>query len=271
MSARDGRPAAIVTGGSSGIGRALVLELAARGYDVGFTYRARARAAEELCAEVELLGGRVLAEQLQLPLDDDGPQAIERLIEALGGVDAFVNNAATNTRGSVLDQSLEEWRRTLEVNLTAPFACAQTVARAMVAQRRGGSIVNVTSVLQEAPLPDGAAYCASKAGLGMVTRVLALELAEHGIRVNSVAPGHTITPMNYAAPPADDDETRWPAIPLGRSAAPEEVARTVAFLCGPEASYATGGTLLVDGGLLLVAGPGMLQEATGLPPAEVVR
>ena len=273
------RPVALVTGGSAGIGNATVVELARRGYDVGFTYRSRERAAGELAREVEALGTRAVCRHLDLAAAaDDGRRVVEQLVAELGGVDVLVNNAAINTRGSVLEQPLGAWRETLEVNLLGPVACAQAAARAMVARGRGGAIVNVSSVVAQVPLPQAAAYCAAKAGLEMLTRVMAIELAPLGIRVNAVAPGHTVTAMNYAdgnpaatgsgAAAGMGAATAWPQIPLGRSAAPAEIARAIAFLASPQASYATGAALLVDGGLALVSGPGVLQEATGLPPGD---
>lgn len=265
LTSRD-RPVAIVTGGSSGIGRATVMELAARGYDVGFTYCARAAAAEQVVAVARARGAQVVAAQVDLADADGGARVVRQLAGLLGGVNVLVNNAAINTRGAALDQTLGSWRKTFEVNLLAPFACAQAAARAMVAAD-GGSIVNVSSVVGRVPLPEASAYCAVKAGLDMLTRVLAIELAPYAIRVNGVAPGHTVTPMNYADDDVAAESTDWPEIPLGRSADPAEVARAIAFLASPEASYATGSTLLVNGGLALVSGPGLLQAATGLPPA----
>jgi NAD(P)-dependent dehydrogenase (short-subunit alcohol dehydrogenase family) len=262
------REAAIVTGGSSGIGRATVLALARRGLDVGFTYRSRRTDAEAVAAAARSHGVRAATRQLDLRDAADGAAAIDALADQLGRLEVLVNNAATNPRGPFLEQSLDAWRTTLEIDLTGPLACAQAAARRMIAQGGGGRILNVTSVLEHVPLPHGGAYCAAKAALGMLTRVMALELAEHGIRVNAVAPGHTATAMNYGQARVEAGATDWPAIPLGRSATPEEIANVIAFLCARESSYATGGTFLVDGGLLLVAGPGVLQEATGLPPSD---
>jgi NAD(P)-dependent dehydrogenase (short-subunit alcohol dehydrogenase family) len=262
------REVAIVTGGSSGIGRATVLALARAGLDVGFTYRSRRTDAEAVAAAARSHGVRAATHALDLRDAGRGAVAVDALADELGRVDVLVNNAAANPRAAFLRQSLEAWRATLEIDLTGPLACAQAAALRMVAQGGGGRIVNVTSVLERVPLPHGGAYCAAKAALGMLTRVMALELAEHGIRVNAVAPGHTATAMNYGEAHVEAGATDWPAIPLGRSAAPEEIANAIAFLCARQSSYATGGSFLVDGGLLLVAGPGVLQEASGLPPSD---
>jgi NAD(P)-dependent dehydrogenase (short-subunit alcohol dehydrogenase family) len=136
----------------------------------------------------------------------------------------------------------------------------------MIERGMGGRIIFVTSILALEPLAGGGAYCASKAGLDALARVLALELAPHAILVNSVAPGHTATPMNFDGEVPDAYSTQRPVIPLGRPADPAEVAAAIVFLASAEASYFTGSTLLVDGGLRLVSGPESLQRATGFPP-----
>jgi hypothetical protein len=242
---------AIVTGSDSGIGRATALALARRGFDVGVTWHTDEAGADETARRVRSLGPRAVVTQLDLTAGALVGDTIDELADALGGLDALVNNAGANHRSPVLDDTLNGWRRALEVNLTGPFLCAQAAARRMIAARRGGRIVNVTSVHEHVPLPAAAAYSAAKAGLGMLTKVLALELASHGITVNSVAPGHIATPMTGKA---DRDPTEFdlPQIPLGRPGAPDEVAEIVALLASG-ASYATGASVLVDGGLSLGA------------------
>lgn len=258
--------AAIVTGAGSGIGRATAVELARRGFDVGITYNANADGAAETAALVEGAGRRAAVERLDLTRPQDAEAAIGSLAAVLDGVDALVNNAGVNPRSETLSGSVEVWTETLAANLVGPWACARAAAARMVERGGGGRIVNVTSILASVPLSGGGPYCASKAGLDMLTRVMALELAPHGIAVNAVAPGHTATPMNYAPEEYAAALEDRPVIPMARAAAPEEIARAIVFLATSDGSYATGATLLVDGGLALASGPEEMQRATGLPP-----
>jgi NAD(P)-dependent dehydrogenase (short-subunit alcohol dehydrogenase family) len=257
---------AIVTGGGSGIGRATALKLAADGCDVGVTYRANAEGAEAVVAEIRALGRAAHGAALDLADPGAAGPAVDALAERLGGVDVLVNNAGVNRRATVEEETVAGFERTLAVNLVGPWACAQAAAAHMIAAGRGGRIVNVTSVLAFVPLDGGGAYGAAKAGLELLTKVLALELAPHGIKVNAVAPGHTATPMNYGPEDLAAATIERPVIPAARAAAPDEIAAAIAFLASPAASYATGASLLVDGGLLLASGPQSLQVATGRPP-----
>jgi NAD(P)-dependent dehydrogenase (short-subunit alcohol dehydrogenase family) len=259
---------AIVTGGSSGIGQATVVELAQRGFAVGFTYRSRSEHARSLVDRIVSLGGRARTEQADFTDPSMAAAAVTRLIDGLDGIDVLVNNAAINPRRRLADEDLDHWSATLKVNLTSPMRCAQVAAERMRSQGAGGRIVNVTSVLEHVPVEAAGAYCAAKAALGMLTRVMALEWARDGILVNAVAPGHTATPMNYGEVAVEARETDWPCIPLGRSADPAEVAAVIGFLTSERGSYTTGASHVVDGGLLLVSGPGVLQAATGLPPSD---
>jgi NAD(P)-dependent dehydrogenase (short-subunit alcohol dehydrogenase family) len=243
---------AIVTGSDSGIGRATAVALAVRGHDVGITWHTDRAGADETARLVGAHGRRAHVAQLDLTAGEAVGGVVDELADALGGLDVLVNNAGANHRAAVLDDRLDGWRRALEVNLTGPFVAAQAAARRMVAAGRGGRIVNVTSVHEHEPLAYAAAYSAAKAALGMLTRVMALELAGHGITVNAVAPGHIATPMTGKAG-LDPASIALPQIPAGRPGGPEEVAAAIAYLAGPEAAYCTGASLLVDGGLLLTA------------------
>lgn len=264
---------AVVTGASSGIGKATALRLASHGFDIGITYAHNKAGALSAAAGVEERGRKAEVRQLDLSRSLDHAEAVVGdLTETLGGLDAFVNNAGTQRLSPFLEETLEDWRRMLEVNLTGAFVCAQAAARLMVAHGGGGRIVNVTSIHDHLPLREAAAYCASKGGMSMLTKVMALELASHGITVNSVAPGETATPMSGADENTDVASRPRPNIPLGRPASPEEPAGLIAYLVSPEAAYTTGATFLVDGGMgLWAAIPNQDMIMAALKPAAAKR
>jgi NAD(P)-dependent dehydrogenase (short-subunit alcohol dehydrogenase family) len=243
---------AIVTGADSGIGKATAVELARRGYDVGITWHEDEDGARATAEEVEGHGRRAELRQLDLSDASAGPGVVAELADALGGLDVFVNNAGTGHMDPFLELSAETWRHVLEVDLTGAFLCAQEAARRMVEAGRGGRIVNVTSVHEHVPLRGSSAYCAAKGGLGLLTKVMAVELAEHGITVNAVAPGEIATPMT-GAEDEDPHSIERPAIPAQRPGHAREIAAAIAYLASPEASYVTGESHVVDGGLTLMA------------------
>src|SRR5918999_2286343 len=244
-------PAAIVTGSDSGIVKATAVALAERGFDVGVTWHEDEDGARDTAREVESKGRRAEVRRLDLAEVEQGAPVVGELADALGGVDVFVNNAGTGHSTPFLELSLEEWSHVLDVDLTGAFLAAQEAARRMVDAGRGGRIVNVSSVHEHVPLRDATAYCAAKGGLGLVTKVMALELAEHGITVNS-APGEIATPMTGAE---DEDPARIerPGIPVGRPGHAREIASAIAYLASPEAAYVTGESWVIDGGLMLMA------------------
>ena len=251
---------AIVTGGDSGIGQATATLLAREGFDVGLTFHTDEDGARATAREVEERGQRVFVERLEAASPDAG-DVVDRLAEQLGGLGVLVNAAGTGHSTKALDLSYETWREVLATDLDGPFLCAQRAARIMVAGDHGGRIVNVTSVHEHVPRLGAAAYCAAKAGLGMLTKVLALELAEHGITVNAVAPGEIATEMTGM----DESEAyhqQRPGNPLGRPGHVNEVASVIAFLASPRAAYVTGSSYAVDGGLMQMAAHGH-DEATG--------
>jgi NAD(P)-dependent dehydrogenase (short-subunit alcohol dehydrogenase family) len=245
-------PVAIVTGSDSGVGRATAVALAQRGFDVGVTWHADEAGAEGTAEEVRAAGGRPEVRRLDLADPSAGAAVVDDLAEALGGVDVLVNNSGTGTQTPAVEMDLDEWRHVIDVDLTGAFVCAQAAARRMVRQGRGGRIVNVTSVHEHVPLVGSAPYSAAKGGLGMLTKVMALELAGAGITVNSVAPGEIATPMT-GQEDEDPRGTERPGIPARRPGDAREVAALVAHLCTPEAAYITGASLVIDGGLLLMA------------------
>lgn len=242
--------AVIVTGSDSGIGRATALALARAGHSIGITWHTDRAGAEETARGVRAAG--VSAAIARLDLTDRPADTIDELAAELGPLWGLVACAGANHRAGTLDDEPDGWRRALEVNLTGPFLCAQAAARRLVGGGRGGRIVFVTSVHEHGPLRFAAAYSTAKAGLGMTAQVMALELATFGVTVNAVAPGHIATPMTGKAD-VDPHTVALAPIPLGRPGAPEEVAATIAHLVSPEASYVTGSSIVVDGGLLLTS------------------
>ncbi len=244
---------AIVTGSDSGIGKATAVRLARDGFDVGITWHTDRDGAEGTAREVQELGQRAVVTQLDVTSLGDAGDIIAALAGELGGLDVFVNNAGGGETHPFLDFPLEDWQRVIDLNLTGAFVCAQRAARIMVdAGIEDGRIINVTSVHEHIPLPESAAYCAAKGGLGLLTKVMALELGEHGIRVNSVAPGEIATPMT-GAEDEDPAEHERPALPEERPGNAHEIAATIAFLASPDARYATGASFVIDGGLTITA------------------
>lgn len=252
---------AVITGADSGIGRATAVRLARAGLDVGITWHRDLKGAEETAEEVRAHGRRAEVAPMDLTRLPDAADAVDELCDRLGRLDVLVNNAGTGTMTPFLDLDLATVREVLDVDLVGPFLCGQRAARHMIRQGDGGRIVNVTSVHEHQPRVGAAPYCAAKGGLGLLTQVMALELAEHGITVNAVAPGEIATPMTGQE---DTDVTteRRPGVPLGRPGDAREVAAVIAFLAGPEASYVTGASWSVDGGMLRM-GPQAGSHLTG--------
>jgi NAD(P)-dependent dehydrogenase (short-subunit alcohol dehydrogenase family) len=245
-------PVAIVTGSDSGIGKATAVALARDGFDIGVTWHEDEAGAQATAEEVRATGRRAEVRRLDLSDATNGPPVVDELAEALGGLDVLVNNAGTGDDTPVLELDLETWRHILETDLTGAFLCGQAAARRMVAAGGGGRIVNVTSVHEHIPKAGAAPYCAAKGGLGLLTKVMALELAQHGITVNSIAPGEIATPMTGQ----EDEDPRAnerPGIPARRPGDAHEIAALVAFVCRDEAAYLTGESIVMDGGLSLMA------------------
>lgn len=243
-------PIAIVTGGNSGIGRATAVLLAERGFDVGFTFHADDAQAREAAEECAAHGVRTAMREMDLEADVCAAGAVEELAAELGGVDVFVNNAGGAHEAPVLEMSLDDWRATLDLDLTGAFLCLQHAGRRMVAQGRGGRLVAVTSIHEHLPLRGSAAYGAAKGGLGMLMKSLALELGPHGITANAVAPGEIATKMTGQEDQDPHAEQR--DLPVARPGHAREIAGMVAFLASPEGAYTTGQSLIVDGGMSLM-------------------
>jgi NAD(P)-dependent dehydrogenase (short-subunit alcohol dehydrogenase family) len=245
-------PVAIITASDSGIGKATAVTLARDGFDVGVTWNTDEDGARGTVGEVEDEGRKAALAHLDVTHFEQAGETIESLAGKLGGLDVLVNNAGMGRTHPFLEFPLDAWRDTLDVSLTGAFVCAQRAARLMVDAGTKGRIINITSVHEYIPLPESAAYCAAKGGLGLLTKVMALELGEHGITVNSVAPGEIATPMTGQEDV--DPETEERPVPAGRPGDAHEVAAVVSFLASPRSSYVTGSSYVVDGGLMLIAG-----------------
>jgi glucose 1-dehydrogenase len=242
---------AIVTGGNSGIGKAIVLGLAQDGANIVIDYVAHPEATEELERKVASLGDQAIGIDADVSKVEDLQRLVAAAVKAFGRLDIMVNNAGVETRTSILDTTEEQYEFVLNVNLKSAFFGTQVAAKQMIQQGEGGRIINVTSVHEDWPMPGNTAYCLSKGGMRMLTRTAGVELAPHGIRVVGVGPGAVDTPINRST---EDDPAKMKrlddAIPLGRMAKPEEIASVVTFLAGDGSSYVTGTTIFADGGLM---------------------
>jgi 3-oxoacyl-[acyl-carrier protein] reductase len=229
---------ALVTGGSRGIGAAIARELGRAGAQVVVGYRSGAEEAEAVAGEV---GGRALQ------ADVSNPEDAKRLVDEAGEVDVLVNNAGVTRDGVLARMSDEDWRAVIETNLSSVFYTCRAVSRGMM-KRRGGSIVNLSSIVGIHGNWGQTNYAASKGGIIAFTKSLAQELGSRGVRANVVAPGYIQTQLTDAIP--EEAKTQMLGLtPLGRFGDPEDVARAVRFLCSDEASFITGEVLVVSGGL----------------------
>ena len=242
---------AIVTGGNSGIGMSIVLELAKQGANVVIDYVAHPEATEALEKKMATLGEQAIGVDADVSKVADLQKLIDAAVAKFGRLDVMVNNAGVETRTSVLDTTEAQYEKVLEINLKSAFFGTQLAAMQMIKQGSGGRIVNITSVHEDWPMPGNIAYCLSKGGMRMLTRTAGVELAPHKILVAGVGPGAVATPINTSTmnDPAllkklDD------AIPVGRMAQPEEIASVVAFLASDAASYITATTIFADGGIM---------------------
>ncbi len=242
---------AIVTGGNSGIGQAIVLALAREGANIVIDYLTHPEATEALEQQVRALGDCVLGVKADVSRVPEIQNLIDATIQKFGRLDILVNNAGIETRSSILDTTEQQYDKVLAVNLKSAFFAAQLAAQQMIKQGGGGRIINISSVHEDWPMPGNTPYCLSKGGMRMLTRTAAVELAARNILVVGVGPGAVATPINLSTmqDPALLKKLNS-AIPLGRMARPEEIASVVAFLAGEGASYITGTTLFADGGIM---------------------
>jgi len=249
--------AAIVTGSSSGIGRAIAIELARQGAAVTINFHRGGDAANAVKAEIEAAGGRAQVIGADVASVDELQTLIDGTVAAFGRLDIMVNNAGMETRTSTLDTTEHQFDMVIAIDLKSAFFGVQLAAKQMIKQGGGGRIINISSIHEDWPMPGNSPYCAAKGGVRMLTRTAGVELAPHGITVVGVAPGAVHTPIDEVtlSDPAAKAKLES-AIPLGRVAEPQEIANLVAFLASDAASYGTAATYTVDGG--------MMQASVGL-------
>ena len=246
---------AIVTGASSGIGKAIALTMAREGASVVVDYVGGPDDANAVVAQITQQGGKALAVAADVSDSTQVAHLLQQAVGQFGRLDILVNNAGIEEKHPFLETPRAVWDKIIAVDLTGPWLCAQAAAQQMVAQGGGGRIINISSVHEDLPMPTNAPYCAAKGGLRMLMRTIAVELAPHGITVNNIGPGAIDTPMDVPLKAHPDQmATLLAEIPLGRMGRPEEVAELATFLASDAAAYITGSTYFIDGGMLRQSG-----------------
>jgi glucose 1-dehydrogenase len=246
---------ALVTGAATGIGQAIATRFAREGARVVIDYVGKPDSPNLTEKAIAAEGGSCLAIEADVSKPEEVQALVARAVKAFGRLDIAVNNAGVEKKAPFVDYPLDELQRILAINLVGPFLVAQAAARQMILQGQGGRVINVSSVHEDLPMPTNAAYCASKGGLRMLMRTIAVELAKDQITVNNIGPGAVYTPIDSdieAMPKIE--KALMGEIPLGRWAKPDEIAGLAVFLASEEAAYVTGATYFIDGGMLRQAG-----------------
>jgi glucose 1-dehydrogenase len=245
----------VVTGGDSGIGQAITLAMAREGARVMIDYFGDVAPANALVEQIENFGGKAAAFAADVSKPDEVAALFAQTVKHFGGVDILVNNAGIEHRAPFLETPFDLYRKVIDINLTGVWLCSQSAAQQMVKQKRGGRIINISSVHEDLTMPTNAPYCASKGGVRMLMRTIAVELAPHGITVNDVCPGAVDTPMDAEL---KRDKRKYDAllaeIPMHRMAKPEEIAALCTFLASDDAAFITASSYVIDGGMMQKSG-----------------
>ena len=240
----------VVTGGNSGIGKAIVLAMAKEGANVVVDWVAHEDATTSLIAEVEQAGGKAVGVHADITSSGDLHAMIQKAVDSFGRLDVLVNNAGMETRQSLLDTTEADYDKVMAVNMKSAFFASQAAAKQFVQQGEGGLILNISSVHEDWPMPGNIAYCVSKGGMRMLTRTAGVELGPHGIRMVNIAPGAVDTPINASTTSNKELLGKLQdAIPMRKLAEPSDIADVAVFLASGRASYMTSTTVTVDGGI----------------------
>jgi glucose 1-dehydrogenase len=246
---------AVITGSSLGIGSAIALAFAKEGAAVAVDYRSHPDEAKEIVEQIESFGSKAISVHADVSSPEDVKNLIQKAVEEFGRLDVMINNAGMEVKMPFLETPLDVWNKTIAVNLTGAWLGCQEAAKQMVSQGGSGRILNISSVHEDLPMPTNSPYCATKGGLRMLMRTIAVELAPHNITVNNIAPGAVDTPMDA---PLEEDANKMQQllseIPLRRMGKPEEVAALAVYLASDDAAYVTGSTYVIDGGMMRSSG-----------------
>ena len=246
---------AIITGAASGIGQAIAITMAREGASVVVDYVGKPGTADDTVSQIQSTGGKALAVEADVSQPDQVANLVGQAVSTFGKLDIFVNNAGIEYKHPITEFPLDQWNKIIAVNLTGPFLCMQAAAKQMMTQGGPGRIINISSVHQDLPMPTNAPYCASKGGLRMLMRTVAVELGPHGITVNNIGPGAVYTPIDADIQANPEMERALMAeIPVGRWGKPVEIANLAVFLASDDAAYITGSTYYIDGGMLRQSG-----------------